>query len=124
MLSVKKIIVWAAAALLLITVYFMFNPSGSAMFPKCPFLVLTGLECPGCGSQRAVHSLLHLDIVSAFRYNALLVVSIPAVMVYLYAEINRKRKPALYATLHKGIVIWSIFAIVVIWWIARNLFNF
>jgi hypothetical protein len=38
-------------------------------FPKCPFLTLTGLKCPGCGSQRAMHQIIHGDIASAFRLN-------------------------------------------------------
>lgn len=59
------------------TIYFVFNPSKTALFPQCPFLLLTGFRCPGCGSQRAIHSLLHLDVVQAFSYNALLVSSIP-----------------------------------------------
>lgn len=110
-------------ALLLIVVYFSIDPSGSAVFPKCPFLMLTGLKCPGCGSQRAIHSLLHLDFVHAFQYNALLVLSIPAVILYLYSEATRKKKPELYSTLHKTTVIWCILAAVILWWILRNVLN-
>ena len=32
------------------TIYFVFNPSKTALFPQCPFLLLTGFRCPGCGS--------------------------------------------------------------------------
>ncbi|WP_225974845.1 DUF2752 domain-containing protein [Arachidicoccus ginsenosidivorans] len=52
----------------------------SSWFPKCPFRSLTGLQCPGCGSQRAIHDLLNLDILGAFRENALMVVSIPYIV--------------------------------------------
>ena len=52
-------------------------------FPKCLFFSLTGLQCPGCGSQRALHSLLHLDLVAALRYNAY--------MVFLYHLFRKDR---------------------------------
>src|SRR5690554_8210264 len=41
----------------------------------------TGFYCPGCGSQRAIHLLLHGDIIGAFRFNPLMVLTIP-IMVY------------------------------------------
>ncbi len=84
--------------------------------------MLTGFECPGCGSQRAIHSLLHLDIAAAFRFNALLVLSLPLVALLIYAEINREKKPNFYTRLHNPILIWGYFAIVVAWWIGRNIF--
>lgn len=84
--------------------------------------MLTGLECPGCGSQRAIHSLLHLDIGAAFKFNALLVSSLPLVILLLYAEFNREKKLKLYAMLHKPILIWGYFVIVIAWWIGRNIF--
>ncbi|PYV86056.1 MAG: hypothetical protein DMG90_22080 [Acidobacteria bacterium] len=36
------------------------NPASSGIFPPCPFLWLTGFYCPGCGSLRALHQLLHV----------------------------------------------------------------
>ncbi|MDE7397749.1 MAG: DUF2752 domain-containing protein, partial [Muribaculum sp.] len=38
-------------------IYAVFDPT-LPWFPKCLFRQLTGLECPGCGSQRAIHALL------------------------------------------------------------------
>ena len=52
---------------ILTIVYLIFDPAKSAWFPRCPFLVLTGLKCPGCGSQRVIHSLLNGDIASAWH---------------------------------------------------------
>ena len=40
-------------------IYFALDPSRSDLFPRCVFLSLTGYKCPGCGSQRAIHALLH-----------------------------------------------------------------
>jgi len=34
----------------LLFVYKIYNPIETDIFPKCPFLYLTGYKCPGCGS--------------------------------------------------------------------------
>jgi hypothetical protein len=49
--------------------------------PPCPSRWLTGLLCPGCGSTRALHALLHGDLSGALAMNPLLVLSLPAVAV-------------------------------------------
>lgn len=113
--------IWAGIVLIGL-VYFCFNPSENAIFPKCPFLVLTGWKCPGCGSQRAIHSLLHLDFAGAFEYNILLVTSLPLIAILIYAELRREKHPHLYIKLHNTKFIWSYFAIVIAWWIGRNIF--
>jgi len=46
-------------------------------YPVCPFLALTGVPCPGCGSLRATNRLLHGDVGAALGYNALLVLTVP-----------------------------------------------
>lgn len=104
-------------------VYFLFDPA-TTPFPRCPFLMLTGLKCPGCGSQRAIHSLLHLDIAAAWRYNALLVLSIPYLLLLVVAEWGgAQRESRLYRALNREWLIWSYFALVIAWWIARNIFG-
>ncbi len=44
-------------------------------FP-CPFLMLTGWQCPFCGGTRLGSALLHGDIASAFAYNPVVFVSL------------------------------------------------
>jgi Protein of unknown function (DUF2752) len=41
------------------------------VLPVCPAKALLGIDCPGCGSLRMIYSLLHLDVASALRFNAL-----------------------------------------------------
>lgn len=50
---------------------------------QCTVLFFTGLYCPGCGSQRSLHHLLHGEIMIALRYNALFVIGLPF-LLYLY----------------------------------------
>lgn len=76
----KKLLKWGLVfgfIAVLVPVYKLFDPAGYVCFPKCPFKVLTGLDCPGCGSQRAIHALLNFDLASALKQNALMVLSVP-----------------------------------------------
>ncbi|MCM1109265.1 MAG: DUF2752 domain-containing protein [Clostridium sp.] len=84
-------------------------------------MVITGLQCPGCGSQRAVHSLLHADLRAAWGYNALLVAFLPFVLLLCVAEWQRMRWPLLYNGLHRPVVIRACFLIVCLWAVGRNL---
>ena len=60
-----------------VAVLFFFNPSQSSFYPVCLFHQTTGLLCPGCGSLRALHQLLHGNLAAAFHFNALLISSLP-----------------------------------------------
>jgi hypothetical protein len=53
------------------------NPATSRIFPPCPFLGLTGFYCPGCGSLRALHQLLHGNLRMAVALNPLAVLLLP-----------------------------------------------
>src|ERR1700704_6567241 len=64
----------AAAAIVMLRV---FDPATSGMFPPCPVHSLTGWYCPGCGSLRAIHQLLHGNLRAAWAMNALTVMLLP-----------------------------------------------
>lgn len=106
--------------LLLLGILFLLywhDPSGSGMHPSCPFHRLTGLECPGCGSQRAVHHLLHGRLAEALAHNALLVVAIPLAIVHVLVargQAGRGRPVAKWL-----IAGWAL--LIVGWGIVRNL---
>lgn len=59
------------------------NTAGS-WFPSCLFHDVTGWYCPGCGITRALHALVHFDLMRAFAMNAFFVLSLPllAAMVW------------------------------------------
>src|SRR2546425_12377672 len=61
------------------TLLFFFDPGSYRFYPRCLFNQVTGLLCPGCGSLRALHQLLHGHVAAAFHLNALLVLFLPAV---------------------------------------------
>jgi len=114
------------ALVALTIIYYRVSPTTSAFFPKCAFLMLTGLKCPGCGSQRAVHALLHADLASAFAHNALLVLSLPYLALLIGARLYVHLYPAssLRSTLESPLAIRTYFVITIAFWIARNVFGF
>lgn len=80
---------------------------------------LTGLPCAGCGSQRAIHALLDLDLAEAIRYNFLLVAILPFLELLIFSSFFRKRFLKLYLATHHAYVAYSIFAIIMLWWVLR-----
>lgn len=118
------VVLIAIVALLVIGfTYSVLDPASSAAFPKCGFLELTGYKCPGCGSQRALHALLNGDVVAAFKYNAMLFIATPWLLLCIYAETQRLRNPVRYARLHSDTLTWLFLAMVLLWWLLRNIFN-
>lgn len=73
--TIKKVfflIVLGVLSIGAILLYFYFNPDEGLLFPKCPFYQYAGIYCSGCGSQRAIHDLLHLRLGEAMDHNLLL----------------------------------------------------
>ena len=67
--------VWGALAVVAAWIVFWVDPATSSIYPSCPFHWLTGLDCPLCGSLRAMHLLLHGHLGLALQSNALTVTS-------------------------------------------------
>ncbi|WP_045726693.1 DUF2752 domain-containing protein [Xanthomonas sp. GPE 39] len=61
--------------------------------PACPFHRLTGLYCPGCGSTRCLHALVHLDLAHAWASNPLLVVALPLVALMALNAAGLRLRP-------------------------------
>src|SRR5690348_11769718 len=67
----------AAAVLLACLALHLRDPHQPGSWGFCPWLVLTGLDCPGCGGLRAVNDLTNGDLVGAASSNLLVVCAIP-----------------------------------------------
>jgi hypothetical protein len=100
---------------------FYFEPGKTGFFPPCLFRMLTGLTCPGCGTTRALHQILHGHFDAAFMLNPLFLIAIPFLLIAFlrYSVIVMRggipRKNALPAP-----YIYAIFFIVLSFWIFRN----
>ena len=75
-------------AVVLFAYFYQNNPSDAdTKFLRCPSNLIFGINCPGCGTQRALHHLLHFDVIQALRYNALFVTAVPFVIYWLGIKI-------------------------------------
>lgn len=118
-----KLSLLAAVLLVIALVYYTLDPASSNLFPSCPFYYLTGYKCPGCGSQRAAHALLHLDFRNAMKANPLLVPSIPYIILGLLFDYTRlsDKYPKIRKILYGKVAIILVIIIVVSFGIIRNI---
>ena len=102
--------------------FYIFNPSTLHFFPPCPFHKLTGLHCPGCGSLRAMHHLLHGHPIEAFGLNPLMVLALPFIgfsfVMYFFHRILGKSLSKIFIP---ASYIWIFLWVVISFWILRNI---
>ncbi len=115
-----------AAALLLVVllgVYSQVNPQGNSWFPSCPLHKYTGLHCPGCGTQRAIHHTLNGDFGMAMRYNPLLLYGLVSLIyaygIKAYKRINPDSK--ITNIVYTAFYGWFSLVLVSIYFVLRNL---
>ena len=103
-------------------IFYVLDPTKHSIFPNCMFHSLTGAYCPGCGSQRALHSLLHFDIAGVVSYNFLF---LPAALFliyhYVHPLLNRAFGWKLPNLFYRKNTPWIVLVIVVLFWVLRNL---
>lgn len=99
--------------------YHYFDPAISLYAPKCPFWLLTGYKCPGCGSQRAIHQFLNGHLWEGIRQNYLLLPS----LIYVILLLVLPRKSVLYQKMSSITAAIIIMVIYLVWWVVRNLID-
>ena len=121
----KRIIIATAIMMLLVFVglYYFFDPSVEGFFPRCGFYLATGYKCPGCGSQRMIHSLLNLDIKSALRYNAYLMTVFPLLLTMLAWNGWRNFLSCKCSNFLSYFLAALLLISVLLWWVLRNVFD-
>jgi len=102
--------------------FYFLDPVQHSLFPQCIFHSISGYHCPGCGSQRAIHSLVHLNFAGVVGNNFLF---LPALLLiayhYIRPPLNNFMKWKLPNIFYSKKTPWIIFAVVVLFWILRNL---
>lgn len=115
-----------AAALWLLVVagaayLFFFQPGRTGLFPACPFRTLTGFNCPGCGTTRGLHQLLHGNFVAAFELNPLTMLLLPLLgsilVVYTWSALSNRPLPQINLSPKYG---WLLTILILGFWIFRN----
>lgn len=111
----------AVVAVAALAVAYYFADPHSVWMPKCPFRLLTGFDCPACGSQRALHAAVHGRMGEALGYNPFLVISIPYFLLVacttFWPPTGRMRRLRL---VQHPTVIYFYAGLFIFWWIFRN----
>ena len=81
-------------------------------FPLCPFRVITGIPCPGCGMTRAMLSLGQLNLRMALEFNPF---SIPLLIVMISYVCNRKLLSSLQQQMPLKTMLLCVFTV----WVLR-----
>lgn len=108
--------------LLFVAFLFLYNSKTMHFVPRCPFYWTTGFYCPGCGTTRGLHRLLHGDIIGALHANVLMIVTVPYILHrfinYLTVNLFNRKLPEITLS-PVWVKILAGFAIV--FWIVRNI---
>lgn len=88
----------------------------------CPFLATTGWYCPGCGATRAFYSLMHGDVTTAFKMNAVFVVFVVPFSAWAVWAVTRSLRGRPVAT-PKNPEAWTaaLLAFFLVFMVVRNL---
>ena len=123
--AIFPILLIAAFAVGIIIFYTLIDPAQHIWTLKCPLHLLTGLECPVCGLQRAIHALLHGDIELSLKYNAFFVISSPYLIALAVTEVMKHLRCG--NTFRKWVchthAIKAYIALLILWGILRNVLN-
>lgn len=114
-LHLKQLVLFVIISVL-ISIYYFFDPSKDSFFIGCPLKTLTGYECAGCGTQRALHELLHFNLQNAFKFNPLFTLmfflSIIYVTIRIFGHAKTIRKVEEFLFNKKSVVILMIIILV------------
>ena len=77
----KKTVRSTSETLILGIIYFIWLSITHKGIP-CPFRLLTGYLCPGCGITHYLYAMIHLRLSEAFHANAFVFLLMPAGIIY------------------------------------------
>ena len=115
----------AAAPLALIALAALlvrFPPEQYGFYPRCPVYAYLHLECPGCGSTRALAALLGGHVLAALKLNALTTLLAPAALAYgamCYVQLLRRR--SIWLPQPSPRTLRAAFAVTLLFTVLRNL---
>lgn len=111
-----------AAALLLCAMLLVYPPSRASFYPTCPIHQSLHLDCPGCGSTRALSALLHGHLRAALRCNALFVLLLPFALAFAAESYRRAVRPGIFRWPQPpAAALYSTLAVAALFTVVRNL---
>lgn len=118
--ALLPLLIGATGLTVAVGVQLVFDPFRTHV-PLCLLNHLTGLECPGCGAIRAVHSLLAGDLLLALRSNALITLAIPLVGAGLLTWSVRRARGLRTDLMPSRPMLLSLVVVAVLFAVLRNL---
>lgn len=91
----------------------------------CIFSSLSGVYCAGCGTGRMLHSLLRLDVHTAFAYNPFMMVFLPPFAVFLVVQaVLYVKKGTLFSSVPAKCFLIFVILLGLLYSVMRNLSAF
>ncbi len=81
---IKVIRTYIIIIFIFISYYFINKYTGFGI--PCPFHIITGWDCPGCGITRCLFAIFELHFKEAFNYNPLVFIYLPFIAGYFLYE--------------------------------------
>jgi hypothetical protein len=103
------------------TIAVMDPQTRGALSPGCPFRVVTGYDCPGCGSTRALYALTQGDPFRAIDHNVLVVLMLPVLLWAWFGWLRHRLGQRSEAPTLAPKVTFVFAGVLVGFWVARNL---
>ena len=99
------------------------DPHRDGSYLYCPWLLLTGTYCPGCGGLRAVNDLTHGEIGAAASSNLMFVGSIPLLLLLWSRWFLDRWRGVRRAVDERQALAWALAfaAVSLAFWVVRNL---
>ncbi len=126
MISKRNLVFFLGLCIIFAGVFYFYtwNPViQKGYFLQCPSYKLFGLYCAGCGSQRAIHFILHGEWAAAWHYNPLLLVLLPLIVVLCIQYIARHLFHQYWdiPLFRNNLFIYLLFSCIMLYMVARNL---
>ena len=100
---------------------FFFNPAKYGFYPICLFHQITGLNCPGCGATRALYALVHGNLATAMRDNALLVCALAGLILRVGWVVITKGTSVPAGEFFPAKLLWLALVVTLVFAVLRNL---
>lgn len=112
----------ATAAVAGIWLLYTHDPSAKgSLFMPCVSKLVTGYDCPGCGTTRAMHCLLHGDMAGVWHFNRSLFFYLPMCALIFCARFT-PRGSLMRRAFESPVLAVVLLAFTIGWTIWRNIY--